>query len=104
VKEKSRYKGVKTGELEFDLKNHMRVIRDEMARDQLIYDKIKATDVPYKWVIAGFIMFLFIMAGGSYIGQNDFKVSLDFILWANIIFFLLQTFCLLLITYYCFKQ
>ena len=31
-------------------------------------------------------------------------MSLSYILWANIIFFLLETFCLLLITYYCFKQ
>jgi hypothetical protein len=68
VKDKSKYKGVETRELEFDLKNRMRVIRDEMAHDQLNYDKIKATDVPYKFVIGGFILFLFIMAGGSYIG------------------------------------
>ena len=68
VREKSRYKGIDTGELEFDLKNHMRSIRDEMGKDQQVYDKIKATDVPYKWVIAGFILFLILMAVGSYIG------------------------------------
>ena len=94
---------METGELEFDLKNHMRTLRDEMARDQLVYDKIKATDVPYKWVIAGFICFLVFMATGSYIGQNNFKVSLAYILWGNIFFFCLETFCLMLITYYCFK-
>lgn len=68
VKDKKNYKNEVSGELEFDLKANMRKIRNEMTKDNELYDRIKATDVPYKWVVLGFIVFLFLMAIGSYIG------------------------------------
>jgi hypothetical protein len=104
VKDKKNYKNENSGEIEFDLKSNMRKIRNEMTRDNELYDKIKATDVPYKWVVLGFIVFLFLMAVGSYIGQSRFKISLKYILWANVAFFFVQVAILTMITFYCFKQ
>jgi type II secretory pathway component HofQ len=57
-----------TGELEFDLKANMRKIRNENNNLQVMYDKVKATDVPYRWVIIGFVVFVILMGVGSYIG------------------------------------
>ena len=68
VRRKLVYRDRLTGELEFDLKAHMRTIRKEMADDQDLYDKIKGTDVPYRWVVFGFVVFLVLMGVGSYIG------------------------------------
>ena len=69
-----------------------------------MYDKVKATDVPYRWVIIGFVVFVILMGVGSYIGQDRLKLSLSFVIWANVIFFIFQSLILGMITYYCFKQ
>ena len=105
IRDKALYKEVAyTGELEFDLKNEMREIRHEMNDDQIEYDLIKATEAPYKWLAAGYIVFLILLAVGSYLGATYFKVNVNFIVWANVVFFVVQTVALGVICFFCLKQ
>ena len=89
IKDKKLYKNIDSGELEFDLKANMRRIRSDLMKDIETYDNLKAKDVPIKWVAIAFIVFLIFMMVGSYIGVTYFRVSLLYILWANMLFFLL---------------
>jgi|ERR1712166_155267 len=104
IRKKVVYRDRMTGELEFDLKANMRKIRNDMNAQQVLYDKIKTSDVPYKWVITGYVVFLILMGVGSYLGSERLSLSAAFLVWANVLFFLFQSLILAMITYYCFKQ
>lgn len=51
-----------------------------------------------------YIMFLICMGIGSYVFQAHFKVSIRYIVWANLIFFVAESLTLLIIFYFAVKQ
>jgi len=104
VKELENYTTQLTGELLLDMRLQMKKTRMEQAFDQKHYDQLKAIEVPWKAFVGAYVVFLIFMAIGSYIFSAYFAVSTSYLVWANILFFFIQSAVLITIFLFAVKQ
>jgi len=66
---------------------------------------MKAHEIPYGALVKYAIIYLVVMAFVSFVGLQKFPtISVAFLVWANVLFFILQSMVVLMITYYMFRQ
>jgi len=66
---------------------------------------MKAHEIPYNALAKYTLVYLVVMAVISFVSlQKVPAISIAFLVWANLLFFILQSTIVLMITYYMFRQ